>query len=114
MACWPGTCRKATREYADRRATISAILARDFAGWFDVIPSSAGLHLCARVRRHASIEVASVAAQARQAGIAVDELVDYGGGTGLVFGYGGISSADIPAGLARLAGIIEGFQFWRS
>ncbi|HEY4023227.1 MAG TPA: PLP-dependent aminotransferase family protein [Pseudonocardiaceae bacterium] len=106
--------RKATREYAQRRATIATILATDFADWFDVLPSSAGLHLCAPVRPHASIDVASVAAQARQAGIAVDELASYGGGPGLVFGYGGISNVDIPAGLARLAGIIQGFQFWRS
>jgi GntR family transcriptional regulator/MocR family aminotransferase len=106
--------RKATREYAQRRTAITEILARDFAEEFDIVPSSAGLHLCAPVRPHASIEVASVAAQARQAGIAVDELARYGGGPGLVFGYGGIGRADIPTGLARLAGIIQGFQFWRS
>ena len=106
--------RKATREYANRRAAIATILDTDFADWFEVLPSSAGLHLCAPVRPHASIDVASVAGQARQAGIAVDELAKYGGGPGLVFGYGGISKADIPAGLARLAGIIDGFQFWRS
>ncbi|HEV3357342.1 MAG TPA: PLP-dependent aminotransferase family protein [Pseudonocardiaceae bacterium] len=106
--------RKATREYAQRRAAITGILTQDFADWFDIVPSSAGLHLCAPVRPHASIDVASVAAQARQAGIAVDELARYGGGPGLVFGYGGISRVDIPTGLARLAGIIQGFQFWRS
>ena len=106
--------RKAGREYAQRHGAITEILARDFADWFDVVPSSAGLHLCAPVRPHASIDVASVATQARQAGIAVDELARYGGGPGLVFGYGGISRADIPTGLARLAGIIQGFQFWRS
>jgi GntR family transcriptional regulator/MocR family aminotransferase len=106
--------RKATREYAQRRESISTILAADFADWFDLLPSSAGLHLCVPVRPHASIEVASVAAQAREAGIAVDELSAYGGGPGLVFGYGAIGNADIPAGLARLAGIIQGFQFWRS
>lgn len=106
--------RKATREYARRRTAIATILDADFADWFDVVPSSAGLHLCARVRPHASVDVASVAAQARQAGIAVDELAGYHGDPGLVFGYGGISHADIPAGLARLAGIIQGFQFWRS
>ena len=106
--------RKATRDYAQRRATIATILAEDFADWFDVLPSSAGLHLCAPVRPQASIDVASVATQARQAGIAVDELSRYGGGPGFVFGYGAINNAEIPAGLARLAGIIQGFQFWRS
>jgi GntR family transcriptional regulator/MocR family aminotransferase len=106
--------RRATRDYAKRHATISAILAEDFADWFDVIPSSAGLHLCAPLRPHARVDVASVAAQAREAGIAVDELASYGGGPGFVFGYGGIDDAAIPAGLARLAGIIQGFQFWRS
>ena len=106
--------RKATREYARRHATIAAILTTDFADWFDVIPASAGLHLCAPLRPHASVDVASVAAQAREAGIAIDELTAYGGGPGLVFGYGGIDDAAVPAGLARLAGIIQGFQLWRS
>jgi GntR family transcriptional regulator/MocR family aminotransferase len=106
--------RKATREYAGRHARISAILARDFADWFDVIPSGAGLHLCAPLRPHASVDMDSLAAQTIDAGVAVDQLTAFGGGPGFVFGYGGIDEADIPAGLARLAGIIQGFQFWRS
>jgi GntR family transcriptional regulator/MocR family aminotransferase len=106
--------RKATREYARRHAIISRILARDFADWFDVIPSSAGLHLCAPLRPHATVEMAALAAQTTDAGIAVDQLTTFGGGPGFVFGYGGINDTDIPAGLARLAGIIQGFQFWRS
>lgn len=106
--------RKATREYGQRRTAIATILAADFAEWFEVAPSNAGLHLCATVRPQASIDVASVAVRAREAGIAVDELASYRGGPGLAFGYGGVSSADIPAGLARLAGVIRGFQFWRS
>jgi GntR family transcriptional regulator/MocR family aminotransferase len=106
--------RKATREYARRHAIISRILAQDFADWFDVIPSSAGLHLCAPLRPHATIDMAALAAQTTDAGIAVDQLTTFGGGPGFVFGYGGINDTDIPAGLARLAGIIQGFQFWRS
>ena len=106
--------RKATREYARRHARISTILAAGFRRLVRRIPSSAGLHLCAPLRPHASIDMASLAAQTLDAGIAVDQLSAFGGGPGFVFGYGGIDDADIPAGLARLAGIIQGFQFWRS
>ena len=41
--------RKAAREYAGRHARIVDVLHRDFARWLEVVPSSAGLHVSARV-----------------------------------------------------------------
>ena len=46
--CWPGTSRKASREYAARRQRIVDVLQRDFAIRLELVPSAAGLHVAAR------------------------------------------------------------------
>lgn len=99
--------RRASREYAARHEQVSAVLRRDFAGWLRVVPSAAGLHICARVAPDARVQVDEVLRRAGEYGVAVDNLADLCGEqpaqTGLVIGYGGIATDRIADGLSRLA-----------
>lgn len=99
--------RKATHEYGARRHQILAALDRDFGAWLEVIPSSAGLHLCTRIRPQATVDVDAVITRAEEAGVAVESLADYHdtppGEPGVVIGYGAIQQDDIAEGLRRLA-----------
>jgi GntR family transcriptional regulator / MocR family aminotransferase len=92
--------RKATREYAARHELIVTTLRRDFP-WLDLVPSAAGLHLCARSK----VDVGPIVERARDNGVGVQALADFCAGPpqqGLVLGYGGISPAKITEGLRRL------------
>ncbi|MEO3875713.1 PLP-dependent aminotransferase family protein [Nonomuraea sp. B12E4] len=86
--------RKATREYAARHALIAEAL----AGFLDLIPATAGLHLCARIPPGMSVR--------ETPDVAVERLENYCGETppqpGLVLGYGAITRDDIPEGLRLL------------
>jgi GntR family transcriptional regulator / MocR family aminotransferase len=96
--------RKATREYAARRAQIVSGLSHYLGSWLEVVPSMAGLHVCARLVRPAALE--SVVARAAAAGVVVEPLSAYCMGepqAGLVIGYGSIASDRIERGLRRLA-----------
>ncbi|WP_433226822.1 PLP-dependent aminotransferase family protein [Microtetraspora malaysiensis] len=101
--------RKATREYAVRRDLILTTLRRDFADLLQVMPSAAGLHLCARLVPYADedVDLGAVIARAREAGVAVENLAAYCGERparhGLVLGYGGIPAERVEEGLRRLA-----------
>ncbi|TCO61016.1 PLP-dependent aminotransferase family protein [Actinocrispum wychmicini] len=92
--------RKATREYAARHALIVSTLRRDFP-WLELVPSAAGLHLCAR----STVDVRPVVERAAAAGVGVQALADFCAGPpqqGLVIGYGAIPGAKITEGLRRL------------
>ncbi|MET9342661.1 PLP-dependent aminotransferase family protein [Nonomuraea sp. NPDC003804] len=83
--------RKATKEYAARRARIAGFL----DDRLDLVPSAAGLHLCAKG------EVDPAAAPE----VAAEDLTTYYAGPaqrGVVLGYGGISLEHIDEGLRRL------------
>ncbi|MEV4110068.1 PLP-dependent aminotransferase family protein [Nonomuraea sp. NPDC049695] len=88
--------RKATREYAARHAMITEMLAGDER--LLLVPSTAGLHLCARLAPGVSVRPVP--------GLAVESLEAYCGESptrpGVVLGYGGIARDDIPEGLRRL------------
>jgi GntR family transcriptional regulator/MocR family aminotransferase len=93
--------RKATREYAARHELIVTTLARDLP-WLELVPSAAGLHLCARCE----IDVDPVIARARARGVGVQALADFCAGPrqrGLVIGYGAIGLPKIAEGLQRLS-----------
>jgi GntR family transcriptional regulator/MocR family aminotransferase len=93
--------RRATRVYAERHERITATLERVFADRLRLVPSAAGLHLCAL----AEADVEPVAARAAAAGVAVQTLSDLCGGSpvrGLVLGYGAIPLERIDDGLAAL------------
>jgi GntR family transcriptional regulator/MocR family aminotransferase len=97
--------RKVSREYAGRHERIVATLERDFADWLELVPSAAGLHLCARARP--GVDVDDVRRRARAAGVGVQALGDFCAQAptqpGLVVGYGAISLDRIDEGLRRLA-----------
>jgi GntR family transcriptional regulator/MocR family aminotransferase len=103
--------RKATREYASRREQIERILRADFAGRLDVVPSTAGLHLCTRIAPQTTVEVDGWVRRAREAGVAVESLAGYcdvdPGQPGLVLGYGSIQQRDIAEGFRRLAAAVR-------
>ncbi|GAA3309439.1 PLP-dependent aminotransferase family protein [Nonomuraea dietziae] len=83
--------RRATRQYAARHALIAAFLREHL----DLVPSAAGLHLCAK----------GEVDPARAPEVAVESLPSYYAGPseqGVVLGYGGIPLERIGAGLRRL------------
>ncbi|WP_328615683.1 PLP-dependent aminotransferase family protein [Amycolatopsis sp. NBC_00355] len=93
--------RRATKVYAERHERITSTLERAFAGRLRLVPSAAGLHLCAL----ADDDLEPVAARASLAGAEVQTLSDLCGGypgQGLVLGYGAIPLERIDDGLAAL------------
>jgi GntR family transcriptional regulator/MocR family aminotransferase len=98
--------RKAAREYAIRHERIVETLRRDFRRWLEVIPSSAGLHVAARVVRRKSADTDRVVARALDAGVRVYPLSRFSSERpalpGIVLGYGVIPTARIDEGLRRL------------
>ncbi|NBH06455.1 PLP-dependent aminotransferase family protein, partial [Amycolatopsis sp. SID8362] len=95
--------RRATKVYAERHERLVSTLDRRFAGRLRVVPSAAGLHLCAL----ADADLEPIAARASAAGVAVQTLSDLCGGfplPGLVLGYGSIPVERIGDGLAALDG----------
>jgi GntR family transcriptional regulator/MocR family aminotransferase len=98
--------RRATREYAARHDRITAALARDFTDWLRVVPSAAGLHLCAHATG-TSDDLDRVLALAADAGVGVGALAGSDGGAparpGVVIGYGAVDPTLIDEGMAVLA-----------
>ncbi len=98
--------RRMNRVYQTRHTQMVGTLLRDFAEQLEVIPSVAGLHVCAVARRAPADDMSAVVRRARGRGIAVHELSRFGVAAparpGLVAGYGAIATADIAEGLHRL------------
>ncbi|MEV0306282.1 PLP-dependent aminotransferase family protein [Nonomuraea fuscirosea] len=97
--------RKATREYSARHAMIAEALAGDDR--LLPVPSTAGLHLCARLAPDVSVRPVPE--------LAVESLEAYYGGStpepGLVLGYGGIGRDAIPEGLRLLRSAMRRERF---
>lgn len=98
--------RKMRREYTARHERIADRLAADFAEWLEVVPSVAGMHLCATLRRSSRRFERDVTDRARQAGLGLHRLSTFYAGDsarpGLLLGYGGIPMSRIDEGLRRL------------
>jgi GntR family transcriptional regulator/MocR family aminotransferase len=96
--------RRAGRVYRTRRALLLAGLAR-FDDILDVVPTVAGLHVCALFRDVESDDHA-VVERAAAAGVRVEALsgryLEQPARPGLVLGLGGIDAEAIPYALARL------------
>ncbi|MEP6723867.1 MAG: PLP-dependent aminotransferase family protein, partial [Variovorax sp.] len=79
-------------------------LARDFEPWLEPLPGAVGLHLAART--HPRLDVPRLIQQARQMGVGVSSIADYGAGStlprGLLFGFGALEAVRIQVGLDRL------------
>ena len=99
--------RVATREYAARHSRIATLLAADFADWLRVVPSAAGLHLCARVAPGVDVDVDDVLRRAAASGVRADSLAQFcaeaPAQAGLVIGYGAVRPDRIDAGMRHLA-----------
>jgi GntR family transcriptional regulator/MocR family aminotransferase len=95
-----------TRIYGERHELVVNALTRDFADHLELIPSTTGLHLAALARTASVARIASIARRAGDAGVAVQILSSFALGAtqraGLVMGYGGIATEEIPEGLRRL------------
>ncbi len=101
--------RRARATYAERRELLLDGIERLLGDRLEVVPSAAGLHVCATFRDR-SVDDAAVAAAALAAGVAVDPLSAYAHGPGvrpgLVLGYGAALTASITPGLERLARLV--------
>jgi GntR family transcriptional regulator / MocR family aminotransferase len=102
--------RKTRRLYQARFARVSEILARDLAPWLKVVPSVAGLHVCALADGLSVEETVAIVDRAAERGVALKPLSQYTADAarkveqpGLVIGYGAISLDRIDEGLRRLA-----------
>jgi GntR family transcriptional regulator/MocR family aminotransferase len=82
------------------------VLSRDFASLFEVVPSSAGLHITAFARGWSQQQCAAVQARAADENVAIQILSSFAvtrsTRAGVVLGYGAIASGDIEEGLRRL------------
>jgi len=98
--------RRMNAEYRTRHELMAAALSRDFANVFEVLPSSAGLHITAVARGWSHQQVAAVQVRAADAGVAIQILSSFAvtrsTRAGVVLGYGAIASGDIEEGLRRL------------
>jgi GntR family transcriptional regulator/MocR family aminotransferase len=101
--------------YRKRRDTLLAALAR-YLPELEPVGASAGLHLLAWLPDH--IDEAAFSAAAADVGVRVDGLgerrIEPGGRGGVIFGYGGVSEADIEEGLRRVGPAIEALRRGRS
>jgi GntR family transcriptional regulator/MocR family aminotransferase len=97
--------RRARREYGARRDLLLSGLTDRFAEWLEVVPSVAGLHVCARLRAGVPVDVEEVVAAARRADVTVESLAGYylrEPRPGLVLGYGAVTRDLIAPGLRVL------------
>jgi GntR family transcriptional regulator / MocR family aminotransferase len=97
--------RKMRKIYSERRELIMSALQTHFGQWLDPIPASGGMHLTA-LARDSTIDIDTIARNARQRGMDVRSLRSYtvggAGQAGLVMGYGATSPTAITEGLLEL------------
>lgn len=78
-----------------------------FIARLHLVPSAAGLHLCARLAPDARADLDAVLRRARRAGVAVNTLADFSDDVpaqaGLAIGFGSIPLERIEPGLRHLA-----------
>ena len=101
-------CREA---YAERERVLAEALRGECAGMFAGEPASAGMHLCARFKHR--IDDNAVAAAARDAGLIVEPLSRFYGGsaehTGLVLGFAGFRPETLREAAKRLGQVLQKF-----
>jgi GntR family transcriptional regulator/MocR family aminotransferase len=98
--------RRANRVYAVRHTHVMNTLESEAADLLDVVPSVAGLHVCARVRESRRLDLAPAIAAVEARGVRVIRLADYCQDPpvpdGLVLGYGMITEDRVVPGLREL------------
>ncbi|MEP6648293.1 MAG: PLP-dependent aminotransferase family protein [Lapillicoccus sp.] len=111
--------RKASGVYATRHAAVLAAL--EPVPGLHVVPSSAGLHVCARLPTARTGDGRRVVSAARRVGVAVESLTDYywdgqgsasttstpSGVEGVAVGYGAVADDRLTEGLRRLVRVLR-------
>ncbi len=101
--------RRMRRIYAERHDALCAAVSRRLAGMLDVMPSHGGLHTVGHL--DAALPQLAVARAAAERGITVSPLSRYAiepvAQNGLALGFGGITPAEIDAGVIALARVLE-------
>ncbi len=99
--------RRSRRVYQERHELIAESLGTGFTDRLSLVPSAAGLHLSATLSGPSDLQTVR-AAEAE--GVALFPLSDFAvtepPPNGLVFGYGAISTEDIPEALTRLRRVL--------
>jgi GntR family transcriptional regulator/MocR family aminotransferase len=102
--------RKATKEYSARHELVTSMLSTKLADVLHLVPSAAGLHVCARTTGN-RLDVDQVVAAAAARGVRVESLAAYAGAEpgedGLVVGFGAIQTTDVNPGLRQLAAAVR-------
>ncbi len=92
--------------YKERHEIVTKIIARDFAGQLDLVPSTTGLHVATLARRASVARIGAIAERAAAEGVAMQTLSTFAVGdtaqAGLMLGYGAIATDQIEEGLRRL------------
>lgn len=95
--------RKSARVYAGRHEAIVQAINGDLADQLELVPSAAGLHVCARLRSGHTAAADAVVASARENGVVVESLGGYyhdvPAEAGFVLGYGAARSTTVHEGL---------------
>ena len=100
--------RRMRRIYAERHEALCRAAQRELAGALDIVPSHSGLHTIGRLRGERSEQRVVAAAEQRE--ITVSPIARFAiapvNVRGLVLGFGGVSPAQIEAGVQVLADVL--------
>ncbi|WP_233871425.1 MocR-like pyridoxine biosynthesis transcription factor PdxR [Paraburkholderia adhaesiva] len=102
--------RRMHQTYSARRERLLAHLCGPLAPWFEpVMPSTAGLHLAARL--DSTVDEAALVEAARAASVGLHPLAPFHVKSpvqrGFLFGYGGVEVGQIDAAMASLASLMR-------
>jgi GntR family transcriptional regulator/MocR family aminotransferase len=95
--------RKASRVYTGRYEEVVGMITTQLTDLLDLVPSSAGLHVSARLRSGDLAVAGAVVDQAGQRGVAIESLAGYfrdvPAEAGFVLGYGAARPGTVQEGL---------------
>jgi GntR family transcriptional regulator / MocR family aminotransferase len=103
--------RRSRKRYAERRAVLLDALAKRLGDRVEVCGADAGLHVVVRLRDDRAPTAREIARRARAVGVGIYPLEAYyerpPRRPAFVIGYGGVKPADIRAGVAKLASVLD-------
>lgn len=103
--------RRANRVYGERHGIMTRAVTQHLSQHLTMLPSSAGLHICAIQRPESAVDLEVVKDVAMQRGIAVQTLRSFIVRSmtryGLVIGFGVIPTEDIEPGIRKLAAVFD-------
>ncbi|AKU17725.1 PLP-dependent aminotransferase family protein [Luteipulveratus mongoliensis] len=103
--------RRASAEYARRHDAVLAGVETSLDPWFEAIPSSAGLHVCALLRPGVELDVDALVEAALAEGVGLESLRPMYAGRqprdGLLLGYGTVQLDAVADGFSRVAELVR-------